>query len=57
MANREIFNNDNGDKKQVEGNSVGVSSYEELEQLYQLKSKGILTEEEFNQEKARLLSK
>lgn len=57
LANKDIFDNQNGDKKQVGGNSVGVSCYEELEQIYQLKSKGILTEEEFNQEKARLLSK
>ena len=57
LANKDIFDNQNGDKKQVAGNFVGVSCYEELEQLYQLKSKGILTEEEFNQEKASLLSK
>lgn len=43
LANKDIFDNQNGDKKQVAGNFVGVSCYEELEQLYQLKSKSILT--------------
>ncbi len=55
LSCRDIFDNTDGiaDNDIIKPNSS--SNYEQLEKLYELKQKGVLTEEEYEQEKAHLL--
>ena len=59
MNYKEIFDNTDGVNMQnvnpVQITAASMSSYEQLEKLYELKQKGILTEEEYLKEKARLI--
>ena len=55
MSCRDIFDNTDGivDNDIIKPNSS--SNYEQLEKLYELKQKGVLSDEEYEQEKAHLL--
>jgi len=55
LAHREVFDNtENVDAENITV-PVSVSNYEQLEKLYELKQKGVLTEEEYTKAKADLL--
>ncbi|MBQ8466045.1 MAG: SHOCT domain-containing protein [Alphaproteobacteria bacterium] len=55
LAHRDIFDNTEGVSNENLTLQPSLSNYEQLEKLYELKQKGILSEEEYNKEKNRLL--
>lgn len=55
LAHRDIFDNINGVNTDNIKIPSSIRNYEQLEKLYKLKEKGILTDDEYNKEKNRLI--
>ena len=55
LTHRDIFDNTSGIDIDKTTTNVSISNYEEFEKLYELKQKGVLTDEEYAKAKSHLL--